>query len=31
MIGDTRWEYYGGIAALIGVALLVFSWRKKPS
>lgn len=29
MIGDTRWEYYGGLAALIGAALLVVS-RKKP-
>jgi hypothetical protein len=25
MIGDTRWEYYGGLAALIGFALLVIS------
>ena len=31
MIGDTRWEFYGGIAALIGAALLVFSWRKPSS
>ena len=30
-IGDTRWEYYGGLAALIGVALLVLSWRKSSS
>ena len=25
MIGDTKWEYYGGLATLIGVALLVVS------
>jgi hypothetical protein len=31
MIGDTRWEFYGGLAALIGAALLVFSWRKTSS
>ena len=31
MIGDTRWEYYGGLAALIGAALLGFTWRKTPS
>jgi hypothetical protein len=31
MIGDTRWEFYGGLAALIGAALLVFSWRKTVS
>jgi hypothetical protein len=31
MIGDTRWEFYGGLAALIGVALLVLSWRKTSS
>ena len=30
MIGDPRWEYYGACAALLGVALLVFSWRRKP-
>jgi len=31
MIGDTRWELYGALAALIGVALLVVSWRKPGS
>ena len=31
MIGDTRWEFYGGLAALIGAALLVLSWRKTSS
>jgi hypothetical protein len=31
MIGDTRWEYYGGLAALIGLALLVVASRKKTS
>ena len=31
MIGDARWEFYGGLAALIGAALLVFSWRKTSS
>ena len=30
MIGDTRWEWYGGLAALIGAALRVLS-RKKAS
>jgi hypothetical protein len=30
MIGDTHWEYYGSLAALIGLALLVAS-RKKTS
>jgi len=29
MIGDTRWEYYGGLAALIGLALLVVTRRRK--
>jgi hypothetical protein len=28
MIGDRRWEFYGALAALIGVALLVLSRRK---
>jgi len=28
MIGDPRWEYYGGCAALLGLALLVVSWRR---
>ena len=31
MIGDPRWEFYGGLATLIGAALLVFSWRKSSS
>lgn len=31
MIGDTRWEYYGGLAALIGAVLLVLSRRKSSS
>ena len=31
MIGDTRWEFYGGLATLIGAALLVFSWRNTSS
>ena len=31
MIGDTRWEFYGGLAALIGAAMIVFSWRKRSS
>jgi hypothetical protein len=31
MIGDTRWEYYGGLAALTGLALLVVASRKKTS
>ena len=31
MIGDTRWEFYGALAALIGAAVLVFSWRKTSS
>ena len=31
MIGDTRSEFYGGLAALIGAALVVFSWRKTSS
>jgi hypothetical protein len=31
MIGDTRWELYGGLAALTGVALLVLSWRMTSS
>jgi hypothetical protein len=31
MIGDTRWEFYGGLAVLIGAALLVVSWRKTSS
>jgi hypothetical protein len=30
MIGDTRWEYYGGLAAVIGVVLLMIS-RKRTS
>ena len=29
MIGDPRWEIYGGITALIGVALLVVAGRKR--
>ena len=29
MIGDTRWEYYGGLAALIGAVLLVLSRRNR--
>ena len=29
MIGDTRWEFYGGLAALVGAALLVLSRKKK--
>jgi len=28
MIGDPHWEYYGGITALIGVALLVVARRR---
>ena len=31
MIGDTRWEDYGALAALVGVALLVVSRRRKSS
>jgi hypothetical protein len=31
MIGDRRWEFYGGLAVLIGAALLVLSWRKTVS
>lgn len=30
MIGDTRWEYYGGVTALIGVAVLVTSRKQQP-
>ncbi|MEQ1868813.1 MAG: hypothetical protein ABL961_02200 [Vicinamibacterales bacterium] len=29
MIGDPHWEYYGGLAALVGVALLVVARRNK--
>lgn len=29
MIGDPHWEYYGGLAALIGAALLVVARRSK--
>ena len=28
MIGDPRWEYYGALAALVGLALLVVSRRR---
>ncbi len=31
MIGDTRWEYYGGLAVIIGLALLVLASRKTTS
>lgn len=31
MIGDPRWEYYGALAALVGVALLALSRRRKTS
>lgn len=31
MIGNPRWEYYGAIAALIGLALVVVASRRKPS
>ena len=31
MIGDPHWEYYGALAALIGLALLVVARRRKPS
>ena len=31
MIGDPRWEYYGGGAALIGAVLIVVTSRKKTS
>jgi len=31
MIGNPRWEYYGAIAALIGLALVVVGSRRKPS
>jgi len=31
MIGDTRWEYYGGCAALLGLILLIVSWRRTSS
>jgi hypothetical protein len=31
MIGDPRWEFYGALAALIGVALLVIASRRSPS
>lgn len=29
MIGDSRWEYYGALAALVGIVLLVLSRRRK--
>ncbi len=29
MIGDPRWEYYGALAALVGLALLVVSRRQR--
>jgi hypothetical protein len=28
MIGDPQWEVYGGLAACVGIALLVFSWKR---
>ena len=31
MIGDSHWEYYGGLAALIGLALVVVAGRLKTS
>jgi MYXO-CTERM domain-containing protein len=31
MIGDPHWEYYGALAALIGLALLVVARRRKSS
>jgi hypothetical protein len=31
MIGDPHWEYYGACAALAGIALIVFSRRRKIS
>jgi hypothetical protein len=31
MIGDSRWEYYGALAALVGLTLIVVARRRKPS
>ena len=31
MTGQIRWAYYGGITALVGVALLIAAKRKRPS
>lgn len=28
MIGDPHWEYYGGLAVVVGIALLIVSRRK---
>jgi hypothetical protein len=30
MIGDSRWEYYGTVAVLSGLALIVVARRRKP-
>lgn len=30
MIGDSRWEYYGGLAAVAGLVLIVMARRRKP-
>jgi hypothetical protein len=31
MIGDPRWEYYGALAAVVGLALLIVARRGKRS
>ena len=31
MTGQVQWAIYGGIAFLVGIGLLVFANRKKPS
>jgi hypothetical protein len=31
MIGDPRWEYYGALAVIVGIALLVLSRRRTTS
>jgi hypothetical protein len=30
MIGDIRWSYYGGIAIVIGLALVLLGRRRRP-
>ncbi|PKN99127.1 MAG: hypothetical protein CVU42_09700 [Chloroflexi bacterium HGW-Chloroflexi-4] len=31
MTGQIRWAYYGSVAALVGIVLLVLANRKKPA
>ena len=31
MIGDPHWEYYGALAVLVGVVLIVLARRRKSS